>query len=60
VNHSPVTDGQYTVNVTFAEDDYLFFTPLHQASVNFAKGAGPQNVNGTDTANFTGMHVTVQ
>jgi hypothetical protein len=60
-SRNPVVDGQYTVNVTFAESDAIpFFSQAIQASVQFAKGSGPQSVNGTDTANFTGMHVTVQ
>jgi hypothetical protein len=55
-----VPDGNYVVHVTFTESDANPFfgggTPI-QASVNFTKAAAGADVPGTDTANFTGMHV---
>ena len=57
-----VPDGNYVVHITFTETDANPFfgggTPI-QASVNFTKSAAGADVMGTDTANFTGMHVKV-
>jgi hypothetical protein len=59
VSKNPVADGAYVVHVTFAENDANPFfggTPI-QTSVNFNKSSSGANVMGTDTANFTSMHV---
>jgi len=58
-SEAAVPDGQYTVNVTFAESDALLFFggTAPSASVKFTKGPAGDDVMGTNTANFTGMHV---
>jgi len=60
-SHTPVPDGTYNVNVTFAEDDAIpfFGPPPHQANVTFTKGV-PGSASAPDAANFTGMRVTIQ
>jgi hypothetical protein len=59
VSKNAVADGSYVAHVTFAESDANPFfggTPI-QASVNFTKSAAGADTMGTDTSNFTGMHV---
>jgi hypothetical protein len=58
---NPVANGTYQVNVTFAESDaFPFFGPAPiVAAMTFSKGS-PQQVDGTSTANFTGMHVGIE
>ncbi len=60
-SEAAVPDGMYTVNVTFAESDSLpfFGGSSPKASVNFTKSAAGDTEKGTDTANFTGMQVSL-
>jgi hypothetical protein len=59
VSENPVMDGQYSANVTFAESDSnpFFGGTAIQTAVKFTKGPAGGDVMGTDTANFTSMHV---
>ncbi len=59
---NPVPDGNYSVNVTFAESDaFPFFGPAPiQTAVTFVKSASPLNVTPPDAGNFTAMHLTLQ
>lgn len=59
VSEQAVPDGQYNAMVTFTENDAnpFFGGTSPNTSVKFTKGAMGADVMGTDTANFTGMHV---
>jgi hypothetical protein len=58
---NPVPGGSYVAHVTFAESDaFPFFGPAPiEASVPFQRG-GPVQADGTDTANFKSMHVSIE
>jgi hypothetical protein len=60
-SEATVPDGMYSVNITFTENDSLPFfggsTPT--AKVSFMKGSAGDDQKGTDSATFTGLHVTI-
>ena len=59
VSRAAVADGQYTVHISFAEQNAPFFgggTPI-QASVNFVKSRAGDDVSGQDTTNIKSIHV---
>jgi hypothetical protein len=58
VSHAAVADGQYTVHISFAEQNASPFfggTPI-QASVNFVKSAAGDDASGQDTTNIKSIH----
>jgi hypothetical protein len=58
----PVPAGTYQAHVTFAESDaFPFFGPAPiQASMDFTRSGTTAEADGTDTANFTKMHVSIR
>jgi hypothetical protein len=61
ISENPVPDGDYAVSVTFAESTNIpFFSPPPiEATVPFTRSC-PVDVTPPDTANFVGMHLTLQ